>query len=555
VQATGKRICFLASFLVLLCGQLAHAQQNSSPETLVSTYPGAAHIISVDEDGTIASVRRPDRLTGIDLGSYGIALGDFDNDGLTDHLIGGRSSAYRQACIEFQKGLETADHFELGEVIFPRDWTTCALVMDFAVADYDGDNNLDFAVNYCWRRVHVFMGNGDGTFEETKVFNLPFQAVGIDAEDLNADGNADFAVVSFNSSAFYYELPLEVFLGDGAGDFSHRTIVLDSPYTNGYPLVRSRGIALADFDNDGATDVVVNCDRADYNDDKMLSFYKGWGDGTFEESPMVSGEMIETRFSTNSVLAAMDAGDFNHDGCVDIIAAHHDRYEAVVYAGTGDGTFTLSSQASVGPWLSGLSTLPFENSNTGPIANAGGPYVCFTKDVLLDVDPDTFNKSANGKWVTAYLRADHEGKCELILDGTNSYDPDGDPLTYLWTVVDETDNELILQDSQPTVELSPGQYSVTLMVNDGSVDSGVSSTTIDVNVLEVSSLLGREIFLNGVPASRSINSESYLVVKFDRKDFGETLQVDRDVRVFLTGSATGEDVIRVIDSSKHGRRK
>jgi hypothetical protein len=195
------------------------------------------------------------------------------------------------------------------------------------------------------------------------------------------------------------------------------------------------------------------------------------------------------------------------------------------------------------------------NSNTAPVAEAGEPYMFVTEDALLDIDPDTFNKSASGKWVTAYVEADHEGKARVTLDGTGSSDPDEDLLTYLWTVTDEKGRELILDGVEPTVELSPGQYTVTLVVNDGKVDSEVSSTGIEVKLLEISSLVGAEFFLNGVAAAWSVSNDPYLVVKFERELFGETLEVGRNVLVSLTGSATGVDLIRVIDSSRHGRRK
>jgi hypothetical protein len=567
-QGIGKKISFLTTVLLLMGSHLLHAQDGLKTQTLVSTYTGAVHVLSVDEQGIIDSVTEPDRLTGIQGSSYGVALGDFNNDGFIDYLLGGRSSAYRNACIEFQKGMETANRFELGEVIFPSNWTGCTSVMDFAVADYDNDDNLDFAVNnFCNRKIHVFLGNGDGTFECVQVFDLPFYAVGIDSDDLDGDGNADFIAVSWMNGAFYYDLPLEVYFGDGAGGFQQETILLDSPYTSNYPYVGSRGIALGDFDGDGAVDVVVNCDRADYSDGKLLSFYRGWGDGSFEKVPLVSGRILEGSLSETSCLSALGATDFNFDGYIDIAAAHNDRPETVVYLGSGDGTFTLSSHMPVAPLLTGISTPPLVNSNTPPVAVAGGPYGFVTEDVLVDVDPDTFNKNANGRWVTAYIKADLEGKARVALDGTGSSDADCDTLTYLWTVIDETGNDFTLEGPEPTVALSPGRYTVTLVVNDGKVDSGVSSTGIQVDLLEVSSLVGTGFFLNGVGASWSVRSEPYLVVKFDRKEFGETLEVGRNVPVSLTGIAAsagmtrgadvirGVDVIQVIDTSRHGRRR
>jgi hypothetical protein len=427
--------------------------------------------------------------------------------------------------------------------------------MDIAVADYNHDDSLDFAViNFCSKKTHFFLGKGDGTFQCGEIFDLPFYAMGLDAEDLDGDGNADFMSVSWKSGSFYYQLPLEVYFGDGIGGFRQESILLDSPYTNNYPYVGSRGIVLGDFDSDNIADVVVNCDRADYSDGKLLSFYRGWGDGSFEKKPRVSGGIHENSISGTASLSALSAADFNHDGCLDIVGARWDGRETVVYLGNCDGTFTLSSQAPVAWLLTGISTLPVENSNTAPVADPGGPYVQETEDVLLDVDPDTFCKNANGKWVTAYIEADPEGKARVTLDGTNSYDPDGDSMTYLWTVSDEKENEWIFEGSQPSIDFSPGHYSVELVVNDGSVDSEMSRTTIDVHFVEVSDLLGSEFFLNDVPASRIETGESILLVKFDREQVGEMLEVGDQVLVYLTGGVKGVDLIRVIDSSAHETR-
>ena len=85
-------------------------------------------------------------------------------------------------------------------------------------------------------------------------------------------------------------------------------------------------------------------------------------------------------------------------------------------------------------------------SNTPPIADAGGSY-SGTEDVAI-----TF-------------------------DGSGSYDSDGDLLTYAWYFGDGSTGTGV----NPThAYTAGGNYTVTLVVNDGKVDSEASATTADI---------------------------------------------------------------------------
>ncbi|MFQ5752046.1 MAG: FlgD immunoglobulin-like domain containing protein [bacterium] len=64
---------------------------------------------------------------------------------------------------------------------------------------------------------------------------------------------------------------------------------------------------------------------------------------------------------------------------------------------------------------------------------------------------------------------------EVTLDGTASSDPDGDPLTYRWTW--DSDEAT---GPTPTISLPVGTTTVTLMVNDGTVDSEPNQVDITV---------------------------------------------------------------------------
>jgi hypothetical protein len=65
----------------------------------------------------------------------------------------------------------------------------------------------------------------------------------------------------------------------------------------------------------------------------------------------------------------------------------------------------------------------------------------------------------------------------VTLDGSGSYDPEGNPLTYIWTFDGGSTNGI-----NPTIELPLGNYTIALVVNDGTEESApdyVDISTID----------------------------------------------------------------------------
>ncbi|MHC4278022.1 MAG: PKD domain-containing protein [Planctomycetota bacterium] len=68
------------------------------------------------------------------------------------------------------------------------------------------------------------------------------------------------------------------------------------------------------------------------------------------------------------------------------------------------------------------------------------------------------------------------------LNGSPSYDPDLDPITYLWTMTVPTGSAAVLSNAtivNPTFTTDlDGQYEVTLVVNDGSADSAAVKVII-----------------------------------------------------------------------------
>jgi len=78
---------------------------------------------------------------------------------------------------------------------------------------------------------------------------------------------------------------------------------------------------------------------------------------------------------------------------------------------------------------------------------------------------------------TAYAWID--GIAKVTLDGTNSHDPDGDELTFLWGWTIDG-NSFDVNGVSPTIELPVGKHTIRLIVNDGIEGSEPDEVTITV---------------------------------------------------------------------------
>ena len=94
-----------------------------------------------------------------------------------------------------------------------------------------------------------------------------------------------------------------------------------------------------------------------------------------------------------------------------------------------------------------LGTAPPPSENRAPVADAGGPYAA-------------------------------EVNTSITFDGSGSYDPDGDALTYSWNFGDGATANGVSPSHTYTAE---GEYTVTLVVNDGLLDSSPSTTTATIS--------------------------------------------------------------------------
>lgn len=178
-----------------------------------------------------------------------LALGDFNNDGLPDisaTMIANNPRVWINGGEgPWQDRSEGLPNPPIGG----QYWGV-------AVADVNGDGNLDLALSRIDQGPGVYLGDGKaGTWQPALTGLSDVQSgMGVAFKDLNGDGHTDL-LVSGKKSLEDYQSGYGVFLfhGDGAG---HWTLAADT----GFPekgLNLTWGIASADTDGDGTPEVAA----------------------------------------------------------------------------------------------------------------------------------------------------------------------------------------------------------------------------------------------------------------------------------------------------------
>ncbi|GAB4196182.1 MAG: hypothetical protein Tsb002_29360 [Wenzhouxiangellaceae bacterium] len=122
------------------------------------------------------------------------------------------------------------------------------------------------------------------------------------------------------------------------------------------------------------------------------------------------------------------------------------------------------------------------------VPDVRGDYVIelIVNDGFTDSAPDQVTITAPNRAPQAQINGPAEAAVgDLItVDGAGSSDPDGDALSYLWTLSTPTGSQAQLADASAAVTSFTadvaGIYSVSLVVNDGLLDSAPASTSINV---------------------------------------------------------------------------
>ncbi len=307
--------------------------------------PPHAALFHNNHDGTFTDVAAKAGVTN-DRWGFGVAVGDYDNDGWPDLYVGnfGKNRLYHNNHDGTFTDVAEKAGVELGN------WST-----GVTFGDYDGDGRLDiFVAGYIHYDVnnppipgtkavsfagcefrgvstmcgprglqgehdHLFHNNGDGTFtdvSEKAGVSDPNAYYGFTAvfADFNNDGKVDLAVADDSTPNYLY-------LNKGNGTFE------DDSYASGFALnqdgreTATMGIAVGDYQNKGLLDMQTT----DFSDDYKVLYHND-GDANFTDVSYHVGIAQQTIPFLGWGVAFLD---YDNDGWKDVLMINGHVYPQV----------------------------------------------------------------------------------------------------------------------------------------------------------------------------------------------------------------------------------
>lgn len=256
-----------------------------------------------------------------------IAVGDFNDDGMTDLLVQDTVTNVLTVLLSQGNGQFTI----AGQMTIP--YTAAAVVGDF-----NNDRNLDVIADNS-SGLEFYAGDGAGHLAagETVSTTIPGAAL---AADYNQDGNLDFfSNQPLNGLSF---AGTSLYLGAGNGTtFTQQPQTIFGAYP---PPANINSMVTADFNGDGIPDIAY----ADYS---TVTVLLGDGRGGFYPS-----ELPVIQIGTHATVR-LAVANVNGDGYEDIVAFVQDEagsqamgapipWNMIVLTGIGNGIFNVSTEAA-----------------------------------------------------------------------------------------------------------------------------------------------------------------------------------------------------------------
>jgi hypothetical protein len=250
---------------------------------------------------------------------FGAVTGDFNGDGILDIAVGNRGTNDSLA-IYLGNGDGT---FQAGAVYNAAPNADYQIL---ALGDFNRDGIPDIAVtDHVNNQVAVYLGNGDGTFRGSGLFQTGPEPWNIVVGDVNNDGDPDLVIADDVNDTQGNNIT--ILLGNGDGTFQSPTYLVGGVTSSG-------SVALADFNGDGNLDIAATEEPAN-----NVFVFLGNGNGTFK---------AKTTYTMNKGPFYLTTGDFNQDGNTDISTANAEGESVGILLGNGDGTFQPATTYSAG---------------------------------------------------------------------------------------------------------------------------------------------------------------------------------------------------------------
>jgi len=368
-----------------------------------------------NKDGSFTDVTQQAGLANAGDGNYGmgVAVGDYDNDGYPDLYV----TSYGKNILYHNNGDGTFTDVTAKAGVAAGGWSVSA-----GFFDYDNDGKLDlFVTRYMdWDTKHskscggnyhtycppeefpattniLYHNNGDGTFTDVSqrsgISAKKGRALGVAFADYDGDGFTDIYVANDGMQQY-------LFHNNGNGTFSEGGLEAGAALSQDGRRLSGMGVVFQDYDNDGRPDVIVTeLPR------EIYGVYHNDGGGSFTYRSLETGLGL---LSSGSSGWGVGLEDFDNDGWKDLFVAQGhvlDNVEQIdpslhyleppLLAINHEGRFERVDSGDSVPWAA-------RGAAFGDLNNDGWQDVVMT---TLGGHPEVFrNRGGKLHWLTITLR-------------------------------------------------------------------------------------------------------------------------------------------------------
>jgi len=404
----------LLDIFLVNSGQLTSPMQ--TPETFDRHDPQYWNrLYRQNRDGSFTDVTAAAGLSNAGDGNYGmgVAVGDYDNDGYPDLYV----TSYGKNVLYHNNGDGTFTDVTAKAGVAGGGWSVSA-----GFFDYDNDGKLDlFVTRYMeWDTKHsktcggewhtycppeefpattniLYHNNGDGTFTDVSqrsgIAAKKGRALGVAFADYDDDGFTDIFVANDGMQQY-------LFHNNGNGTFTERGLEAGAALSEDGRRLSGMGVVFQDYDNDGRPDIIVTeLPR------EIYGVYHNEGNGLFTYRSLEAGLGV---LSSGSSGWGVGLEDFDNDGWKDLFVAQGhvlDNVEQIdpslhyqelpLLAMNQRGRFQKADAGMSSPWAA-------RGAAFGDLNNDGREDVVMT---VLGGHPQVFlNRAPKQHWLVVTLR-------------------------------------------------------------------------------------------------------------------------------------------------------
>src|SRR6201984_3152040 len=404
----------LLDIFLVNSGQLANPMH--PPETFDRHDPrNWNRLYRQNPDGSFTDVTKEAGLSNAGDGNYGmgVAVGDYDNDGYPDLYV----TSYGKNVLYHNNGDGTFTDVTAKAGVAGGGWSVSA-----GFFDYDNDGKLDLFVTrymewafkhsktcggdwhtYCPPSVFpattclLYRNRGDGTFEDVSTragFSAKKgRALGVACADYDGDGFTDIFVSNDGMQQY-------LFHNNGDGTFNECALESGAALTSDGKGLSGMGTVFQDYDNDGRPDVIVTVLPRE-----LYGLYHNDGAGAFTYQSLETGLGALTSGSSGW---GVGLEDFDNDGWKDLFVAQSHVLDNVQQI---DASLRYKELSLLALNHNGH----FERADSGvttPIPARGAAFGDINNDGFMDVVLTTLggppmlllNRAAGGHWLSIILR-------------------------------------------------------------------------------------------------------------------------------------------------------